>query len=114
MLAYLDLEPGGLFVNHAIVAKGFGHAYVRYPFQFIEDFRAAERSAREKGPGLWGPDPAPSRPSADDLVYVTQTGSKYHRAGCRALANGAFPMPLGRALKEYSPCEVCDPPTSAR
>jgi micrococcal nuclease len=27
LLAYLYLEPGGLFVNREIVAKGFGHAY---------------------------------------------------------------------------------------
>jgi micrococcal nuclease len=57
LLAYLYLEPGGLFVNREIVAKGFGHAYTAYPFAYLEDFRAAERSAREKGLGLWGPDP---------------------------------------------------------
>jgi micrococcal nuclease len=57
LLAYLYLEPGGLFVNREIVAKVFGHAYTAYPFAYLEDFRAAERSAREKGLELWGPDP---------------------------------------------------------
>jgi endonuclease YncB( thermonuclease family) len=37
LLAYLYLEPGGLFVNREIVAKGFGHAYTEYPFQSLAD-----------------------------------------------------------------------------
>jgi micrococcal nuclease len=40
-LAYLYVEPGGLFVNREIIARGFGHAYTAYPFRFMEDFRAA-------------------------------------------------------------------------
>src|SRR5262249_5407393 len=48
-LAYLYLEPGGLFVNREIVARGYGHAYTAYPFSYLDDFRQAERPAREKG-----------------------------------------------------------------
>ena len=81
LLAYLYLEPGGLFVNREIVARGCAFAYVKYPFAHMEDFRAAERQAREQRLGLWGPAPAPSKPSADDVVYVTKTGTKYHRPG---------------------------------
>jgi micrococcal nuclease len=29
-LAYLYIEPGGLFVNREIVARGYGHAYTAY------------------------------------------------------------------------------------
>ena len=63
-------------VNREIVAKGFGFALTKYPFAFMEDFRAAERQAREKGLGLWGPDPPTA--SAETTVYVTKTGAKYH------------------------------------
>jgi micrococcal nuclease len=35
-LAYLYLEPGGLFVNREIIAKGFGHAYTTYPFAYMD------------------------------------------------------------------------------
>src|SRR6516162_9718244 len=94
VLAYLYLEPGGLLVNREIIAKGFGHAYTVYPFGFMEDFRAAERQAREKRLGLWGPDPAPSKPSAAEVVYVTKTGTKHHRVGCWALARSATPIRL--------------------
>jgi micrococcal nuclease len=109
-LAYFYLEPGSLFVNREIIAKGFGHAYTAYPFQYMADFRQAERTAREKRLGLWGPDPAPSRPSAVEVVYVTRTGTKYHRAGCRALSKSATAIRLGKVATKYQPCAMCDPP----
>jgi hypothetical protein len=112
LLAYLYLEPGGLFVNREIVAKGFGHAYTQYPFQFMDDFRAAERLAREKKLGLWGPDPAPSTANPDEVVYVTRTGTKYHRAGCRFLAKGATAIRLADVGTKYQPCGVCHPPAA--
>jgi micrococcal nuclease len=109
-LAYLYLEPGGLFVNREIVAKGYAFAYVQYPFQYMDHFRQAERAARENSLGLWGPDPAPSKPSADEVVYVTKSGTKYHRQGCRALAKSATPIRLAEVGNRYQPCAVCDPP----
>jgi micrococcal nuclease len=62
-LAYLYRQPDGLFVNLEIVARGFGHAYVKYPFTSIDEFRAAERQAREQRRGLWAPVRGRSRPS---------------------------------------------------
>jgi micrococcal nuclease len=53
LLAYVFLEDGTCF-NLAIVAGGYGFAYTKYPFVFIDDFRAAERKAREGKKGLWG------------------------------------------------------------
>jgi micrococcal nuclease len=109
-LAYLHRVDDDIFVNRELVAKGYAFAYVQYPFQYMEDFRAAERSARERGLGLWGPDPAPSKPNADEVVYVTKTGTKYHRAGCRALAKSAMAIRLAEVGKRYQPYGVCDPP----
>jgi hypothetical protein len=109
-LAYLYLEPGGLFANREIVARGYAFAYVKYPFAHMENFRAAERQAREQRLGLWGPDPARSKPSADEVVYVTKTGTKYHRAGCRALAKSATAIRLADVSRRYTACAVCDPP----
>ena len=41
-------------------------------------------------------------------VYVTNTGSKYHRAGCRYLNNSAHSMSLSQAQAAgYSACSVC-------
>jgi hypothetical protein len=110
LLAYLYLEPGGLFVNREIVARGFGHAYTEYPFQFMDEFRAVGRLAREKKLGLWGPDPVEVKPGAVTTIWITRTGKKYHRESCRALAKGATALPLGRAAAKYSPCDLCHPP----
>ncbi|MBN2875765.1 MAG: thermonuclease family protein [Spirochaetales bacterium] len=53
LLAYVFLEDGTC-VNLDIVAKGYGFAYTKYPFIFMDDFREAERRARSRKLGLWG------------------------------------------------------------
>jgi len=52
-LAYVFLEDG-TFLNAEIVKQGYGHAYTRFPFKYLDEFRRYEREAREKGRGLWG------------------------------------------------------------
>lgn len=54
-----------------------------------------------------------SNKSNDDniIVYVTRTGHKYHRDGCRYLRKSKIPMTLKEAKEAgYEPCSVCDPP----
>lgn len=96
--------------------------------------KALEESARTNGNGLWSePDPVPPwdfskspgerprsitrqnrpSPSADDdtTVYITSTGEKYHRHGCRYLVKSMIPMKLGDTRTSgFVPCPVCDPP----
>jgi len=57
LLAYVFRESDNLLVNKEIIRQGYGHAYVKYPFDptRMEEFRAAEREAREHERGLWGP-----------------------------------------------------------
>ncbi len=43
----------GFFVNAELIKQGYAFAYTRYPFQYLEDFRAYERQARQKNLGLW-------------------------------------------------------------
>jgi len=44
-------------------------------------------------------------------VYVTRTGKKYHRDGCRYLRQSRIPMSLKDAKANgYTPCSVCRPP----
>lgn len=57
-LAYVFLEDGQL-LNAEIIRQGYGHAYTRFTFQRMEEFRALEREARENGRGLWGTPAAP-------------------------------------------------------
>ena len=52
-LAYVYRSPDGLFVNAEIVRQGYGHAYTRFPFEYMEQFRQLEKFARENQKGLW-------------------------------------------------------------
>ncbi len=52
-LAYVFLEDG-TFLNAEIVKQGYGHAYTRFPFKYLDEFRRYEREAREQNRGLWG------------------------------------------------------------
>jgi len=52
-LAYVFLEDGS-FLNAEIVKQGYGFAYTRFPFKYMDEFRRYEREAREQGSGLWG------------------------------------------------------------
>ena len=53
LLAYVFL-PDGTLLNAEIIRQGYGHAYTRFPFARMEEFRELEREARESGRGLWG------------------------------------------------------------
>jgi hypothetical protein len=44
-------------------------------------------------------------------VYITNTGAKYHRNGCRYLAHSKIKKTLKWAKSHgYKPCKVCKPP----
>ena len=55
VLAYVYRAPDGLFVNAEIIRQGYGHAYVKFPFKYLEQLRQLERFARQAEKGLWGP-----------------------------------------------------------
>ena len=74
----------------------------------------AESPVKSSGAALSSVSPAPKTvaPASGEevTVYVTRTGAKYHRAGCRYLARSSIPMPLKDAAARYGPCSVCKPP----
>lgn len=119
---------GERWLNQELVLAGFAWHYVKYN----HDVRLAEAQnlARGKSLGLWAdarkvapwdyrngqrvetalPANVPSIRENDLTVYVTDTGSKYHRAGCRHLDASKAAIPLSRAKSAYKPCKVCHPP----
>jgi micrococcal nuclease len=123
-LAYVWLLDGKL-LNAEIIRQGYGHAYVQYPFSRMETFRAFEKEAREQGRGLWA-DVAPGEPAStaterrvvpparansqdESTVYVTNTGTRFHREGCQHLKS-RIPMQRARAIRSgYAPCKECEP-----
>lgn len=52
LLRYIYL-PDGTLVNKKIISEGYGFALVAFPFTKMEEFRAAQTSARENNKGLW-------------------------------------------------------------
>ncbi len=52
LLAYVYLEDG-TFLNAEIIKRGYGFAYTRFPFKYLDDFREYEKEARENKRGLW-------------------------------------------------------------
>jgi len=51
-LAYVYLMDG-TFLNAEIIKQGYGFAYTKFPFKYLEEFRQYEREARVNGRGLW-------------------------------------------------------------
>lgn len=52
LLAYVYLMDG-TFLNAEIIRQGYGFAYTKYPFKYLDEFRSYEREARENRRGLW-------------------------------------------------------------
>jgi micrococcal nuclease len=53
---------------------------------------------------------------AEDItVYITKTGTKYHREGCSSLSRSSIPISLANAVERgYTPCKICNPPSVAQ
>jgi hypothetical protein len=57
------------------------------------------------------PKQTPPQKPQEVTVYVTKSGTKYHRAICRHLAKSKVPISLKDAkARGYTPCRVCKPP----
>lgn len=53
LLAYIYTEDKKCH-NAELIRQGYGHAYTRFAFRFLEEFRALENEARAAKRGLWG------------------------------------------------------------
>jgi hypothetical protein len=61
--------------------------------------------------GVGGGTSASGGGGSSTTVYVTKTGEKYHRSGCRCMSSSKIALSLGDAkARGYTPCGVCDPP----
>lgn len=129
ILAYVYTYPNGLFVNAEIIKQGYGHAYTRFPFKFLDEFRQLEKWARENKQGLWGEQKTThnviineqtnrnklnidqNKKEENIKVYITQNGKKYHRSECRSLKSSRIPIDLQDAKhRGYTVCKICNPP----
>ena len=51
-LAYVYFDDGTM-LNAELIRRGYAHAYTRFPFRHIVEFREMERVARSQAVGLW-------------------------------------------------------------
>jgi len=129
-VAWVFRCPDGLFVNLELVRLGYATCDSDGIGDYSRLLRVYEERARGQGKGVWGhrsssqPTPsgalrptssAPSRTashdSADELVYVTEHGKKYHRRDCPSVRGKGRPIPLRAAkARGYTPCARCRPP----
>lgn len=84
-LAYVYLEDGTL-LNANIIKNGFGHAYTRFPFKKMEEFRAHEREARLGNKGLWA---SPVKQSNTVVLSGIEAvpSAECKRKSCRQIAS---------------------------
>ncbi|MFH1748129.1 MAG: hypothetical protein ABIG44_13920, partial [Planctomycetota bacterium] len=71
--------------------------------------RLSEKTSK---PGSEKNQPEPAENAGDDIiVYVTDSGTKYHRADCYHLRKSKRAMKLSEAkARGYEPCSHCQPP----
>ena len=57
------------------------------------------------------PTPHSLQAPQSETVYITKTGKRYHRAGCRYLSHSSIKTTVTEAKANgYTPCKVCHPP----
>ena len=71
--------------------------------KYLASLIECQREAISNQRGIW------KGVSEQDIVYITATGDKYHRAGCPHLKS-AIPTTREKAIATgYTPCNVCKP-----
>lgn len=68
-----------------------------------------QRRATVNSETVQRPTPQPRAQMQEITVYVTRTGAKYHRDGCRYLSRSRIPISLSDAKLSYSACSACRP-----
>ena len=107
-LAYVHLADG-TFANAEIIRRGYGHAYTRFPFRYLDRFRQLEREARSAGRGLWNPAVSPpraataaGRPSGAAADRIPWDDNGNGRVTCaEARRHGIAPVPRSHPAYAY-------------
>lgn len=111
-------------LNQELVKNGLAWHYKHYSKDPV--LAKLENEAKSNKIGLWSEkNPTPpwdfrknkripkktetkTENKVEQTVYVTRTGKKYHRDGCRYLKSKK-PISLNKAKLSYQPCKVCRP-----
>lgn len=95
---------GETFINAEMLRRGHAQTFFIPPngATYKEQLLEAENQSRQSKTGIWAPDLP---------VYITQSGEKYHRAGCESLLKSRILIKIKDARdKGFGPCKKCNPP----
>lgn len=136
---YLYRLPDRTLIDLEIVRQGYGKVSTRASNPFAPTLRWYEARARELSRGVWGPedtrtqpeptpepattqapatrpadpepaeDPAPEPADDDGWVWITKSGSKYHREGCHHLSSSRKRVRRDSIDTTHEPCRTCAP-----
>jgi micrococcal nuclease len=140
LLAYIWLEKPTVgeekevrdkMFNSKLLLNGYAQTLTIPPnIKYTEYFTKFQTEAREANKGLWGIEakdststtppvstvtetPPLKEPAKNQevIVYITNTGAKYHQGWCRYLKKSKISISLENAkARGYDPCSVCNPP----
>jgi micrococcal nuclease len=104
----------GIFVNAELVRLGYAQVSTYPPdVKYQEYFEQLQQEAQTARIGQWAltiTTVPPNTAASSDIVYITNTGEKYHRDGCRYLSISRIPISRADAIAQgYTPCSVCKP-----
>lgn len=134
--AHLFRVPDRTMVDLEIVRQGYGKVATRASGPYLEILEWYQTRAKELERGLWGdrradepsdtPDQAPvtlapekpvepakpaKEPTSTDTgwVWVTKSGSKYHREDCSHLSESRKRVRREDVRTSHEPCRTCNP-----
>lgn len=136
--AYLFRLPDMAFVDLEIIRQGYGKVSTRADEPYRELLSWYETRARELERGVWGqPQPAEETPGPpvrvvespaatpaaptpvkqpepqprtdETWVWVTRSGSRYHREGCSHLTSTRTRVRRDSIKSTHEPCKTCNP-----
>jgi len=88
-LAYIYL-PDGTCLNEELIKQGYGHAYTRFPFKYLDSYREAEKAARENSKGLWQSGKDTALVKADSDLKPQKTKAEDNPASSRQYVKGYY------------------------
>jgi micrococcal nuclease len=111
-LAYVYVDT--LFVNADMVRSGCARVLTISPdVRYASYFLACQQQAREAGRDVWSQSAAHAFVSTQPVIdtakyYITKSGSKYHRGGCKYLSKSAIEITRNDAItRGYDACSSC-------
>lgn len=136
--AYLFRLPDMAFIDLEIIRQGYGKISTRADEPYRELLTWYETRARELERGVWGqpqpPEETPASPvrvvespavtpaaptpvkqpepqprTDETWVWVTRSGSRYHREGCSHLTSTRTRVRRDSIKSTHEPCKTCNP-----